>query len=173
MKRMEARVSIFEKYKNQLVLACMAASTAAYIYVTSRWGFGTSPDSIVYIAGARSMAAGRGFSLPSVTGDPSPIVQFPPLFSAVLSLFEFTGIDTLDGASMLNAILFALNIYMAGLFVYRVTKMPMAGFIAAAFTLTAPAILTTHTMVWSEGLFLFFVLVTLVAISRYLRDRST
>ncbi len=158
------------KYMSHLVLALMAASTASYVFLISRWGFGTSPDSIVYIAGARSLAAGRGFSLPSMGGDPSPIVQFPPLFSALLSMFGLAAIDPLDGASILNGVLFALNIYLAGLFVYRVSKIPEAGFIAAALTLTAPAILTTHTMVWSEALFLFLVLATAVATVRYLEE---
>jgi hypothetical protein len=161
-----------EKHTFYFMLALIAVSSAACIFFISQWGFGTSPDSIIYIAGARSLAAGRGFSLPSVAGDPSPIVQFPPLFSAVLSTFGLVGIDPLDGASILNAALFALNIYLAGLFVYRVTGMREAGFIAGALTLTAPAILATHTMVWSEALFLFLVLTSGFATVRYLRQQN-
>jgi hypothetical protein len=154
------------------VLASIAASTALYAFLISRWGFGTSPDSIVYVAAARSLAAGRGFSLPTPAGDPSPIVQFPPLFSMLLSMFGIAGIDPLDGASILNTLLFALNIYLAGLLAYRVTQTPQAGFIAAALTLTAPAILTSHTMVWSEALFLFLVLATAFAAASYLEEPS-
>jgi hypothetical protein len=166
-------VTVSEKYKYPIFFALIAGSTAAYVFLTSRWGFGTSPDSIVYIAAARSLMAGRGFSLPSITGgDQSPIVQFPPLFSGVLSIFGLVGIDPLDGASILNAVLLGLNIYLAGLFAYRVSRIPEAGFIAAALTLTAPTILTTHTMVWSEGLFLFLVLAAAFASVRYLEKPS-
>jgi hypothetical protein len=157
------------RYKQHLVLGWMGASTAIYVFFISRWGFGTSPDSIVYIAGARSIAGGDGFAVPSTTGAASPILQFPPLFSAGLSVFGLFGMDPLEAASVLNATLLAVNVFLSGLLVYHATRSPAAAYIAAAVILTAPTILTTHAMVWSEALFLFLLILTAFAIGRYLQ----
>ena len=77
------------------------------------------------------------------------------------------GIDPLDGAFFLNVILFALNIYLAGLLVYQSTEQTAASLVAAALTLSAPAVLTVHSMVWSEPLFLSLVLLTACVIAAY------
>ena len=165
-------MGIFGKYKHHLPLGGMAASMALYVFVISRWGFGTSPDSVMYIAGARHIAAGRGYTLPLIAGDAAPIVHFPPLFSAALSLFELFGIDSLEGAALLNATLLAVNVYFAGLLVYRASGSAAAGYIAAALIGTAPAILTIHTMVWSEALSVFLLIITAFTVARYLEAPS-
>ena len=100
------------------------------IWSLSRWGFGTSPDSIVYIAGARSLADGRGFSLVS-NGYPLPIAQYPPVFSGALAILSVFGIDPLDGAAILNATLLAINISLSAILVHHATGSPALGLLAA------------------------------------------
>lgn len=154
-----------EKLAFATLLTSVASATS--IWTISLWGFGTSPDSVVYVAGARSLAAGMGFSLTSSLGDPVPIVQFPPLFSSILAMLSVLNLDPLDGATSLNAALLALNVCLSTALVYRATGVALSGFTAALLTLTAPAILATHTMIWSEPLFLFLVLLTALAVARY------
>ena len=151
-------------------LTCV--TVASVIWSLSRWGLGTSPDSIVYIAGARSLADGTGFSLISSGGNPVPIAQYPPVFSGALAILSAIGVDPLDGAAILNAALLAVNTCLSAALVYRATGSAVAGSIASMLTLTAPAILTTHTMVWSEPLFLTLLLLTALALTRYQQMKS-
>lgn len=152
--------------KLAVVTALTALVSAGSIWTISLWGFGTSPDSMLYISGARSLAAGAGFLLPSNDGA-APMAQYPPLFSALLAAFSLIDVDPLDGAAILNATLLALNVCLAAALVYHATRIPLAGFVAALLTLSAPTVLTTHTMVWSEPLFLFLLLLTALAIFCY------
>ncbi len=47
-------------------------------------GLGLSDDSIAYIAGARSMAAGEGYREAWLASD-QPVTHFPPSFPSVLA----------------------------------------------------------------------------------------
>ena len=100
-------------------LTCV--TVASVIWSLSRWGLGTSPDSIVYIAGARSLADGTGFSLISSGGNPVPIAQYPPAFSGALAILSAIGVDPLDGAAILNAAVLAVNTCLSAALVYRAT----------------------------------------------------
>jgi len=160
------------RIRSALATAVTALSVAGSIWAMSQWGFGTSPDSVVYVAGARSLATGAGFTEPSNAGAAIPIVHFPPLFSFLLATFSIWKIDALDGAAIMNAALLALNICLSAALVYRATGSVLAGFAAVLLTASAPAIVITHTMVWSEPLFLCLLLLTALAISDYSERQS-
>jgi hypothetical protein len=140
----------------------VSGASSGWLLVNSRFGSGTTPDSVTYIGAARALLAGQGFSFST-----APITNFPPLFPVALSVVGLLGLDPLEGAFFLNVILFSVNIYLAGLLVYRSTGQAAAGLIAAALTLSAPAVLTVHSMVWSEPLFLSLVLLTALGIAGY------
>jgi hypothetical protein len=54
------------------------------ILVTTRWGIGASPDSVVYIGGARNLTTGNGFTMKTVSGSPETITHFAPFYSLFL-----------------------------------------------------------------------------------------
>jgi len=157
-----------EALKTHICLALLSVASAALLLFSSQLGLGTTPDSIAYIAGARGLLLGQGFGFPNAASTASPITNFPPLFSGILAAIGLIGIEPLDGTRFLNALLFALNGYLAGLLVYRATRKIFAGVVGAAIILTSPALLIIHSMVWSEPLFLFLILATALLTARYL-----
>ena len=84
----------------RVVLPVVAiAAVVGVLVATTRYGIGLTPDSVVYITGARSLADGRGYT----HLDGGAIGSWPPGYSFVLSLGERIGIDALDGAVRASA----------------------------------------------------------------------
>jgi hypothetical protein len=137
------------------------------VLVGTQWGIGASPDSITYIAGARSLAAGLGYAFNG------PITHFPPMFSTLLSFSGAVGVDPLDGARWIQAFLLAANIVLTGSLIYAGLKgrsSPAAGPALAGAVLVAGSVATLeiHLMAWSEPAFLVFGLGGLAATVAYL-----
>jgi hypothetical protein len=91
---------------------------ATALLFSTRWGIGLSPDSVVYIASARNLLSGFGLSVSFTTGEFLPLTHYPSLFSAGLAGLGFVGIDPLDRARWLNALIFGANITLLGIVVY-------------------------------------------------------
>jgi hypothetical protein len=144
------------------------------ILLATRWGIGTSPDSVAYIGGARNLAAGYGFSMNTVTGSTEAITHFAPLYSLVLSISGFLGVDPMAGARWINALLFGLNIFLVGLLVAKnnitgrpaIVWLPLFG---SLLLLSAPTMLEIHVMAWTEPLFLFLGFTGLFLLAVYLQ----
>ena len=84
-------------------------------------GLGLSDDSIAYIAGARSMAAGDGYR-ESWLASNQPVTHFPPAFSSVLAFFELFGLDPLRAVRWVNALLFGFNAALLGILGWRISE---------------------------------------------------
>jgi 4-amino-4-deoxy-L-arabinose transferase-like glycosyltransferase len=144
------------------------------ILLTTRWGIGASPDSVVYIGGARNLAAGHGFTMDTVAGNADPITHFAPFYSWVLSLSGFLAVDPIAGARWINALLFGLNIFLVGLLVAKsdisgrstIVWLPL---LASLLLLSAPTMLEIHVMAWTEPLFLFLGFTGLFVLAVYLQ----
>lgn len=94
-------------------LALLAA--AACLYATHR-GPGLFADSKYYLEGARALLAGRGYSVPSATGEPVPITHWPPLYSLALAAAGgLSGLDPERVARWLNAALLGATVLLGGL----------------------------------------------------------
>jgi len=158
--------------KTYACLALLSAISAGYLFLRTGFGFGTTPDSVVYIGAARSLLLGQGFGFPSGLESPSPITNFPPLFPTALAAIGFFGIDPLDAARLFNVALFAVNIYLAGLLVYEATDSTAAIAVSAVMWIS-PALLITHSMIWSEPLFLLLVLIAAFGTTRYINNSSS
>ena len=122
-------------------------------------GLGLSDDSIAYIAGARSMAAGDGYR-ESWLASNQPVTHFPPAFSSVLSFFGFFGIDPLHAARWVNALLFGLNAALLGILGWRMTPSLTAGLVLAALFVSSGELFAVHTVAMSEPLFIFLSLLS-------------
>ena len=83
----------------RFVLLVLIAPIAGVLVATAKYGIGLTPDSVVYFFGARSLAAGHGY-----INDGRPITDFPPGYSAVLSVAQHIG-GTEFGAARLIAVL--------------------------------------------------------------------
>lgn len=141
------------------------------ILFTSHSGIGISPDSIVYLSGARSLQA------EGVLADytQKPIVDFPagyPLFLSLTGLLTRT--DLVSVAPFLNGLLLAAVIVLTG---YLIDTFPgvTKWYKWTILTLIAgsPALLDIYSMLWSETLFIFLTIVFMAVFSHYLKVRTT
>lgn len=131
-------------------------------------GLGLSDDSIAYIAGARSLLAGDGYRAAWLESN-RPVTHFPPAFSGTLALLGLTGLDPINGARLVNALLFGVNAALLGLLGWprSVTKSSVAGIVAAALFIVNDSLLRVHAVAMSEPLFLFFSLLAFICFNNY------
>jgi hypothetical protein len=148
-------------------IALLSAAGPVFVWLsTRRYGIGLSPDSVGYIAAARNIASGVGV----VSYDGEPLVAQPPLYPSLLSIGQLAlGVDPLAFAPLLNALLFGLTLWLAGvLFRRHLTESPALAVLGVAAVLLAAPLQATAVMAWSEPLFVAIVLLFVLSLDRYL-----
>ncbi|HET6596362.1 MAG TPA: phospholipid carrier-dependent glycosyltransferase [Anaerolineales bacterium] len=140
-----------------LALCLIAVTGIILILRATPDGLGLSDDSIAYIAGARSMAAGDGYREAWLASN-QPVTHFPPAFSSLLSFFGRFGMDPLRAARWVNALLFGLNAALLGILGWRMTPSLMAGVVLAALFVLSSEMFRVHAVAMSEPLFIFLSL---------------
>ena len=159
------------KYSIYAIIFFAIASIALIISVTSKFGPGISEDSVAYIAAARNLLNGRGFSilfdlkgnqlnlwLPSMIMNYTIYFPWPPLFPFIISIFGFVGFNLIESARWINAILFGANIALILLIIRKYTKSLLLIILSAVIFITFKNMIHVHSYVWSEPLFLFLSL---------------
>jgi len=147
------------RFASFLALSLIALIGMGLILRATPQGLGLSDDSIAYIAGARSMAAGHGYREAWLASD-QPVTHFPPAFSAVLAFFGLFGIDPLHAARWVNALLFGLNAVVLGILGWRMTSSLTAGLVLAGLFVTSGEMFQVHAVAMSEPLFIFLSLLS-------------
>lgn len=128
------------------------------------YGAGVSPDSIIYIGGAKSLLAGRGYSLNSL-----PINHFPPLYSLFLAVMGLVTNNLVQAARILNAILFGTNMGLVGLTAYfSAGRNLFTTTLIIFFFSLSKIIVELHAWAWTEPLFITFFLSSLILLSMYI-----
>jgi hypothetical protein len=140
-----------------LTLGLIAVLGAFLLFKATPEGLGLSDDSIAYVAGARSLLAGDGYRAAWLESN-RPVTHFPPAFSGTLALLGLIGLDPINGARLVNTLLFGVNAALLGLLGWRMTKSSVAGMVAAALFIVNDSLLRVHAVAMSEPLFLFFSL---------------
>ena len=154
-----------------LVITCLGVASLA---VATRWGIGASPDSVVYIGAARSIAAGQGYRYPAWTGPGEPVTHFPPLYSFILALGGAVGIDPLSGARLLNLLLYAANgLFFGSVLLAHGGKSGWLPALGTFLLLTSIPMLTIHSMAWSEPLFLLLGFLSLLLLAKHIQAKNT
>jgi len=135
-----------------LALVILGGTGVLLVLLNTRLGAYTSDDTYYYIYPAREFIAGKGFH---------PSYFFAPLFPLVLSGLSLLGLDALEAARWLNAVLFGVNIYLTG-HLARSMQLP-AGFalLAAALVLLSDVTAEIHGWAMSEALAFTFMLLSL------------
>jgi hypothetical protein len=160
--------SFFVRHADSLIAA--AAGFFVLTFYTRYSGIGISPDSIMYISGARNMNAHKGFTY---FGD-KPLVAFPLFFPIFLGILLFiTGVDPVVMGPVLTGVLFAGLIFMAGFIMERFTfpSKWYKWFVLLAIVLS-PSLLEIYSMLWSETLFIVWTLVFIIAFRHYIKSHS-
>lgn len=140
------------------IALCLIAITGVVLVIRATPnGLGLSDDSIAYIAGARSMAAGDGYREAWLASN-QPVTHFPPAFSSVLAFCGLFGIDPLRAVRWVNALLFGLNAALLGILGWRMTPSLTAGVVLAGLFVSSGEMFSVHAAAMSEPLFIFLSL---------------
>lgn len=132
------------------------------VWFATPHGAALLPDSVQYIAAARRLASGFGLEAPNARGDWSALTRFPPLYPCLLAgAASVTGLDPVDIARPLQALISMLNVWLAAR-LFRRTEVPrFAAPVAVMVTAVAPSVLRINTQALSEGLFLSLMLLAI------------
>lgn len=154
----------------------MVAGFLLPVYATP-YGIGSSPDSVVYIVGARSLVRGQGFGTPAIDGTVTPITHHAPFYSVLLAAGEFLGIEADQWARFLNGLLFAGSIFMLFLITRGFSQKNAATryaliLLTAGLFITSPILVEIFSMAWTEGLFIFLFLTSVYLLGDYLDHLS-
>jgi len=153
-----------------VILAVLGLAGGLGLAAVLPWGAGLTHDSAFYVAAARNLLGGRGLS---VSFDPRqflPLTHYPPLYPAVLAGVGLSGIDPVDGARWLGAVLFAANVVMTGTLAYLASHSIGAAASTALLFMSAPPMALVHTMAWSEPLFIACEISALLFLACYLKE---
>jgi 4-amino-4-deoxy-L-arabinose transferase-like glycosyltransferase len=138
------------------------------LYSTWPLGLALSPDSVDYLAAARSLGLGRGFI--GSTGE--QITSWPPLCPSILALFQQIGLSPLGATRIFNALLWGGTTLLAALWIASVTRSTALALLAALWIALSPMLLLYASMLWSEPLFVALVVAALYALTRCLAAPS-
>ncbi len=168
-------------------LAVIGALAAGAVLLITKHGAGMIPDSAVYIGTARNLARGRGLTTPfnllinpysparaAAFDGAVPLTHYPPLFPAVLAVFERIGIDAFDAARWFNALLMGVNVFLAGVVAWRFSGGSRAAGVASAVLVAASFnVLYVHGFVVTDPLMLACFLSGFLLLERLLVVPST
>lgn len=149
-----------------ILLIALAIFAAALVVVAALpFGAGLSPDSVSYIATARSLLNGLGVW--TING---ALVDHPPLYPLVLAGgAALTGVDPLAAAAPLNALLFGGMVALAGVLLLGALRRPLVALLGAGMIALFSPLLSLAVMAWSEPLFIALTLLFFVLFGQYTR----
>lgn len=157
--------------KTQVALGALVpgiAAAALFWLATARWGVNYTPDSVHYLAAARSLLAGKGFL--NAAGQPYTI--WPPLYPLALAAGEATGANMLDWARILNALLLVALAPLTALLCYAASRWRLASIAAGALAVFLPATLVSFGHAWSDPLFTVLAVAAGVVLTSYFERRT-
>ncbi len=162
------RLSFFKNNIDSLVAA--AAGFFIIFLFTRHSGIGVCPDGVVYTTAAENLRATARYA--DFTN--RPVIDFPAFYSIFLSAgMWLTGLKPLTFAPYLNAFLFALIIFLSGNIMEQFefkSKWYKAAILSCI--VLSPGLLEDYSMMWSETLFILFLLLFMMAMHRYLQSNS-
>jgi hypothetical protein len=136
------------KFRHPLPVALGTAIVGTAL-ATTRYGIGLTPDSVVYVTGARSLAEGRGY-----TSDGLAITDFPPGYSAALSVAERIGVDAIDAARIVGIIGFAVTVLLGYVLLRRHVRSRTVRIAATVLIGCSAVLLDVYQKALSEQLFI-------------------
>ena len=139
------------------------------IFYSTPWGPWAFSDSAAYLSSARNLIAGRGFGYFNPDGSLVPFTYYPPFYPLTLATSGLLGANLVNGARLLDIVLFVLLILVLGWTTYRYTCLPWMAFAVSVLILVSPVLVDAYSSIMSEPLFIFLGFSGLAAFLWYLR----
>jgi hypothetical protein len=140
-----------------LLVVCAVSFVATFV-ATSRYGIGLTPDSFVYLNGARNLADGHGY-----ISDGTPITAFAPGYSAVLAVGDRLGLAVETGARILAAVSFVATVLLGYALLRRHVRSERVVALGTVAIGCSAVLLQIYREALSEHLFVVVVLLFVLA----------
>lgn len=137
-------------------------------WATSNYGPGLTPDSASYLSTAESLSQGAGWK---VYGG-RHYLNWPPLYPFLIMTLSAVGLGLKQAALVLNGLAFGLTVVVTGLLLQRFIRSLLLFSLVLLILAFSPILLRIHTIVWSEGVYIFLSILSLYFLMRYLESRS-
>ncbi|ASU34550.1 hypothetical protein [Mucilaginibacter xinganensis] len=161
-----------KRYLNNLdsLIAAIIGFYVIYLF-TAYSGVGISPDSIMYASTATNIQAHGTL----ITFNKGPLVFFPVFYPFFLAIIQFiTRVDPIEAGAMINASLFAAVIFTSGWIMEKfISHSRIYKWLILIAIILSPGLLEIYTFLWSETLFIFEILLFIIAYWKYLQTHST
>ncbi|HLF74823.1 MAG TPA: hypothetical protein VI524_10780 [Anaerolineales bacterium] len=140
------------------------------VIATSRYGAGVASDSVKYLAVAQSLLDGKGLT----DHLDRPLLSWPPLYPLLLAgLSLLTGLDVFTAGWYFNIFLLGLNLFLSGVIFRNVFgDKPLYAYAASLLVMTSLSSLRIHATISADPLYLTMTLGLLLAVDRYINERS-
>ena len=151
-----------------LSILLLTLCSGSLVLVATSSGPGISPDSISYVSGARSLAAGNGVL--DYTGD--NLSTFPPGLSILMSLLLRVGLDLEVAAIALNLIMLTATVALSYVLACLTLRDRLWAIFVTAVFIVSRATTEIFSMVWSEPVFTPLALATMILLVIGYRRRN-
>ncbi|MFN6945348.1 MAG: hypothetical protein ACK4ND_10395 [Cytophagaceae bacterium] len=138
--------------------------TLVYWAAVRTYGMGITFDSVQYLYAAQNLPEKL------IKADGTPFVEWPPLYPIFLYLGTLVNIDVLTWTTYFHFVLFLTNGTLAAFLLHKLAINRLLFGIALALIAFSVPILLVHIFVWSEPLFITFLLLTIIFLDKYLRE---
>ena len=147
-----------------IIIVAFVIFSFILIYISTHWGVGLTPDSLVYIRIAENHAAG-------LSVDSSQ--HYPPFYSFLLFLPSAVFDDTYISARWIQILIFLSTIVSLAVMLKKITDRGAGWVLLGIFTIfTAPHLFSIYLMAWSEPLFLLLTLTGFYLLSHFISDQK-
>ena len=155
-----------------ILLVLLAGAGIGLMVAVTPHGIGLVNDSVGYVAGARNMLGGLGYSRLTGDGSPRPITNYPPLFSIVLATMGIFGLDAIPAALYLNIFLMGLNVFLMGVTVRKATGSSLLSLLGAVVFLISSPVIRSHSFAMTEPLYLAFAFAMLLCLLKGIQSQQ-
>lgn len=153
-----------DKITLAFILLCSIGAAAAVALSVAGYGPGITHDSAAYMYAAQSLLNGEGFQY---FGYPSPFIQWPPLYPALLALGGLTGLTFRFTSTLLNCFAFALIVFFAGRWMFANFKSRLLSIGGTLLLFLSVPLLRVSEYLWTESLFVLFFLLFYIELERF------
>ncbi len=155
------------------LLATLAVTGFLAVLAATKPGIALYSDSTYYFGLARRLLEGHGYTLLNAYGEVDPVPKYPWVYPTILAIPGVFGMDLFAGARWSSALIFAANIFMAGVILYRCSGRSTGTAALGAFLMLASYdTLSYHTVALSDAPFLLLTLVGFYLLGSHLEKPS-